>query len=302
LISNPNYAKDLLKENEVAENKYKQILVTGPLAADKEHSLSRYGPNNTNIVSVVEGVKNVLKGKVNVEYQLGCNVADENWPESELYPLEMTEKEKKQFDAAIEVANKSDIIIAVMGETEQLVGESRSRTSLDLPGNQNAYLRALYATGKPVILVLINGRPMTINWPQKNIPAIIEAWFPGEYGGDAIAETIFGLYNPGGKLPMTFPKSIGQLEYNFPYKPGAHAGQPGDGPNGFGKTNVFGALYPFGYGLSYTSFAYSNLTVSPSFNKNDTVFVSIDITNTGNYDGDEVVQLYFKDDLSSVNV
>lgn len=286
----------------LSPNKYKQILVTGPLAADKEHSLSRYGPNNTNIVSVVEGVKNVLKGKVNVEYQLGCNVADENWPESELYPLEMTEKEKKQFDAAIEVANKSDIIIAVMGETEQLVGESRSRTSLDLPGNQNSYLRALYATGKPVILVLINGRPMTINWPQKNIPAIIEAWFPGEYGGDAISETIFGLYNPGGKLPMTFPKSIGQLEYNFPYKPGAHAGQPGDGPNGFGKTNVFGALYPFGYGLSYTSFAYSNLTVSPSFNKNDTVFVSIDITNTGNYDGDEVVQLYFKDDLSSVTV
>ena len=283
-------------------NKYKQILVTGPLAADEEHSLSRYGPNNTNIVSVLEGVKNLLKGKVNVEYQLGCNVADENWPESELYSIDLTEKEKKQIDSAIEVANKSDIIIAVMGETEQLVGESRSRTSLELPGNQNAYLRALYATGKPIILVLINGRPITINWPQKNIPAIIEAWFPGEYGGDAIAEAIFGLYNPGGRLPMTFPKSIGQLEYNFPFKPGAHAGQPGDGPNGFGKTNVFGALYPFGFGLSYTTFSYSNLTVPTSFNSNDTVLVSVDITNIGNYDGDEVVQLYFKDDLSSVTV
>ena len=308
-----NFSKQISKESLVllkneknilplSTDKYKQILVTGPLASDKEHSLSRYGPNNTNIVSVLEGVKNLLKGKVNVEYQLGCNVADENWPESELYSIDLTEKEKKQIDSAIEVANKSDIIIAVMGETEQLVGESRSRTSLELPGNQNAYLRALYVTGKPIILVLINGRPITINWPQKNIPAIIEAWFPGEYGGDAIAEAIFGLYNPGGRLPMTFPKSIGQLEYNFPYKPGAHAGQPGDGPNGFGKTNVFGALYPFGFGLSYTSFAYSNLTVPASFNSNDTVLVSVDITNTGNYDGDEVVQLYFKDDLSSVTV
>lgn len=308
-----NFSKQISKESLVllkneknilplSKDKYKQILVTGPLASDKEHSLSRYGPNNTNIVSVLEGVKNLLKGKVNVEYQLGCNVADENWPESELYSIDLTEKEKKQIDSAIEVANKSDIIIAVMGETEQLVGESRSRTSLELPGNQNAYLRALYVTGKPIILVLINGRPITINWPQKNIPAIIEAWFPGEYGGDAIAEAIFGLYNPGGRLPMTFPKSIGQLEYNFPYKPGAHAGQPGDGPNGFGKTNVFGALYPFGFGLSYTSFAYSNLTVPASFNSNDTVLVSVDITNTGNYDGDEVVQLYFKDDLSSVTV
>lgn len=308
-----NFSKQISKESLVllkneknilplSTDKYKQILVTGPLAADKEHSLSRYGPNNTNIVSVLEGVKNLLKGKVNVEYQLGCNVADENWPESELYSIDLTEKEKKQIDSAIEVANKSDIIIAVMGETEQLVGESRSRTSLELPGNQNAYLRALYATGKPIILVLINGRPITINWPQKNIPAIIEAWFPGEYGGDAIAEAIFGLYNPGGRLPMTFPKSIGQLEYNFPYKPAAHAGQPGDGPNGFGKTNVFGALYPFGFGLSYTSFAYSNLTLPASFNSNDTVLVSVDITNSGNYDGDEVVQLYFKDDLSSVTV
>ena len=281
----------------------KNILITGPLATDTLHSMSRYGPNNIKVVSVLNGIKNYVGSEINVMYSKGCETIDALWPESEIFPQTITTKEKESIDAAVERAKSSDVVIAVLGEDESLVGESRSRTSLELPGKQLQLLQALYETGKPIVLVLINGRPLTINWPNKFIPSIIEAWFPGLDGGNAIAETIFGDYNPGGKLSMTFPKSVGQIEYNFPFKPGAHAGQPGDGPNGFGKTNVYASLYPFGYGLSYTSFDYSNLMVSPEKQKRDNeVNISVDITNTGKYKGDEVVQLYFKDETSSVTV
>jgi beta-glucosidase len=164
-------------------------------------------------------------------------------------------------------------------------------------------LQALYATGKPVVAVLINGQPLTINWPNRYLPAIIEAWCPGAEGGNAIAKTLFGDYNPGGKLTITFPKSVGQIELNFPFKPGSHNGQPGDGPNGFGKTNVFGKLYPFRYGLSYTTFKYTNLSVTPEKQKQTgNIEVSVDVTNTGSRKGDEVVQLYFKQETSSFTV
>ena len=297
LLKNKNNLLPLNKSN------LKNVFVTGPLAADTLHSMSRYGPNNVKVVSVVNGVKNLLGDEVKVEYLKGCETIDATWPESEILHQPLTQKESNDINLAIEKAKASDVIIAVMGEDESLVGESRSRTSLELPGRQLEYLQALYATGKPVVLVLINGRPLTINWPDKNIPAIIEAWFPGEYGGNAIAEAIFGIYNPGGKLSMTFPKSVGQIEYNFPFKPGAHAGQPGDGPNGYGKTNVFGSIYPFGYGLSYTTFQYDSLVVTPEkqTTKGD-INISVNITNNGKFKGDEVVQLYFKDETSSVTV
>jgi len=281
----------------------KNVLVTGPLAADTLHSMSRYGPNNVKIISVVKGLETYLKGFANVDYTKGCETIDANWPESEIFPQQSTPDELAAINLAVEKAKKSDVVIAVLGEDESLVGESRSRTSLDLPGKQLDLLRALYATGKPIVLVLINGRPLTINWANKYIPAILEAWFPGVDGGNAIAATLFGEYNPGGKLPVTIPKSVGQIEYNFPFKPGSHAGQPGDGPNGFGKTNVFGALYPFGYGLSYTTFSYSDLEVTPEKqNSNGEIKVAVKITNTGKYKGDEVVQLYVKDEVSSVTV
>ena len=281
----------------------KNVFVTGPLAADTTHSMSRYGPNNIKIVSVVQGLKNILGNEVNVDYLKGCETIDATWPESEILPQPLTVKENEDINAAVEKAKLSDVIVAVLGEDESLVGESRSRTSLELPGRQLQLLQALYATGKPVVLVLINGRPLTINWADKNIPSIIEAWFPGEDGGNAIADAIFGNYNPGGKLSMTFPKSVGQIEYNFPFKPGAHAGQPGDGPNGYGKTNVFGSIYPFGYGLSYTTFQYDSLIVTPEKQSpKGEIKISVNVTNTGKYKGDEVVQLYFKDETSSVTV
>ena len=297
----------LLKNNNALlplnKSAIKKILVTGPLAADTLHSMSRYGPNNVKVISVLEGMQTYASKFATVEYAKGCETIDANWPESELYPQLSSANELNEIKAAVDKAKLSDVVIAVLGEEETLVGESRSRTSLDLPGKQLQLLQALYETGKPIVLILINGRPLTINWANKYIPSIIEAWFPGVDGGNAIAETLFGDYNPGGKLPVTFPKSVGQIEYNFPFKPGSHAGQPGDGPNGFGKTNVYGALYPFGHGLSYTTFAYSNLMVTPEkSNSENDISVSVDITNTGKYKGDEVVQLYLKDEVSSVTV
>jgi beta-glucosidase len=286
------------------KSKIKSIFVTGPLADDTATSMSRYGPSNIKVVTVLQGLKNYLPDNINLHYAKGVESTDVNWPESELYPTAVnTPEEQKGINEGLVLAQKSDVIIAVMGETENMFGESRSRTSLELTGKQQAYLQLLYATGKPVILILINGQPLTINWPAKFLPAIIEAWCPGVDGGNAIAETLFGDYNPGGKLPVTFPKSLGQIELNFPFKPGAHAGQPGDGPNGFGKTNVYGALYPFGFGLSYTQFEFANLkTSSDNYTSNEKIKVSVDIKNIGKYDGDEVVQLYLKDKVSSVTV
>ena len=210
-------------------------------------------------------------------------------------------KEQAGIDEAVRKATEADIIIAVLGEDETCTGESRSRTSLDLPGRQQQLLEALHATGKPVVLVLINGQPLTINWADRNIPAILEAWFPCCVGGTAIARTLFGEYNPGGRLPITFPRSIGQIEFNFPFKPGSQDGQYFAGPNGSGSTRVNGALYPFGYGLSYTTFQYNNLTIEQETpHSQSDIHVSVDVTNTGACAGDEVVQLYLSDKVASV--
>jgi beta-glucosidase len=149
---------------------------------------------------------------------------------------------------------------------------------------------------------LINGQPLTINWANKYVPAILEAWFPNQYGGKAIAETLFGDYNPGGKLTMTFPKTTGQIELNFPFKSGSQANQV-NGSFSYGNTRVNDPLYPFGFGLSYTTFTYSNLVVTPAVQKQQgDIQVSVDVTNTGKRKGDEIVQLYVKDKVASVTV
>lgn len=281
----------------------KNIFVTGPLATDETAYISRYGPRNLIITNVLEGIKNYVGSSANVDYTKGCEVVDATWPESEIIATPLTAEEQKSIDQAVEKAKLSDVVIAVLGEDEKRCGESKTRTGLGLPGRQLQLLQALKETGKPIILVLINGQPLTINWENRYIPAILEAWFPNALGGQAIAETIFGDYNPGGKLSITFPKTLGQIELNFPFKPGSHAGQPGDGPNGYGNTAVLGALYPFGYGLSYTTFEYKNLKISPEKQQTQgEINVKVDITNTGNRKGDEVVQLYVKDLVSSVTV
>lgn len=281
----------------------KNILVTGPLATDETAYVSRYGPQNLKITNVLAGIKNYVGNTAKVDYVKGCDVVDATWPESEIIPTPLTAAEQQSIGEAVEKAKLSDVVIVVAGEDEKRCGESKSRTGLGLPGRQFQLLQALKETGKPIVLILINGQPLTINWENRYIPAILEAWFPNAVGGKAIAETIFGDYNPGGKLSVTFPKTTGQIELNFPFKPASQAGQPGDGPNGYGKTAVVGALYPFGYGLSYTTFEYKNLKVDPVQQKaQGPINVSVDVTNTGNRKGDDVVQLYIKDLVSSVTI
>ncbi|MXV14926.1 beta-glucosidase [Pedobacter sp. HMF7056] len=283
------------------KSKLKNILVTGPLATEMNYTTSRYGPSNNPVTTVLDGIRTYAGTNINVAFAKGCEVVDATWPESEIIEEPLTREEQAAISEAVAAAMKADVVIAVVGETEKQVGESVSRTGLNLPGRQLQLIQALQATGKPVVMVMINGQPLTINWENRYVPAILEAWSPGPQSGTVIAETLFGDNNPGGKLTVTFPKSIGQLEYNFPFKPASQAGQPASGPNGYGKSSVNGALYPFGYGLSYTTFAYSNLVVSPETLKaQGTVKVTVDVTNTGKRTGDEVVQLYLKDQVSSV--
>lgn len=280
--------------------KTNKILVTGPLATATRYMISRYGPSNIATPTVLDGIKTYVGNKAQVSYAKGCNVVDATWPESEIINTPLTGEEQASINEAVEQAKQSDVVIAVLGEDEDQVGEAKSRTGLDLPGRQEKLLEALQATGKPVLLVLINGQPLTINWANRYVNGIIEAWFPNNAGAQAIAETIFGDYNPGGKLSITFPKTTGQIELNFPFKPASQANQPSAGPNGYGKTSVNGALYPFGYGLSYTTFLYSNLSISTNGHKTSDIQVSVDIKNTGKVKGDEVAQLYLKQMVSSV--
>jgi beta-glucosidase len=281
--------------------KLKNILICGPMAAEIRYTTSRYGPSNNPVTSVLDGISNYVGNKGKVTYAKGCDVTDPTWPESEIIPTPLSAVEQAAIDSAVAKAKQSDIIIAVVGESEKQVGEGLSRTGLNLPGRQLQLLQALQATGKPVVMVMINGQPLTINWENRYIPAILEAWFPGPQSGKIIAETLFGDNNPGGKLTITFPKSVGQIEYNFPFKPASQAGQASSGNNGYGKTSVNGALYPFGFGLSYTTFEYSNLKIDKeTYYPNADVQVSVDIRNSGKRKGDAVAQLYLKDEVSSV--
>ena len=271
----------------------KSVAVIGPNADDQALSHYRYGPSAVPAVTVRQGIQNLLGNSVKVNYAKGCEVVSANWPESEILPEPLTKQEQEQINEAVKVANDSDVAVVVLGDSGKTVGESVSRTSLDLPGRQLDLVQAVYATGKPVVVVLINGRPMSINWINKYVPGIIEAWFPGAQGGTAIAEVLFGDYNPSGKLTMTFPKTVGQIPFNFPTKPNAQ--WEGE------KSRVNGALYYFGHGLSYTKFTYSNLKINPTRQKADgAVTVTLDVTNTGSREGVEIVQLYTRDLVSSV--
>jgi len=269
----------------------KSIAVIGPNANEVENLICRYGPANIPIKTVLQGIKDILPN-TNVGYAKGSEIIGKHFPDDEILPFAPDSAEQKMLNEAVELAKRSEVTILVLGGSELTVREERSRTSLDLPKVQERLLQAICATGKPVVLVMVDGRAAAINFAQNNVPAIIHAWFPGEFGGTAIARVLFGDYNPGGKLAVTFPKSVGQIPYAFPFKPGSEA------PS---KTSVWGALYPFGYGLSYTTFAYSNLNITPNEQGPEATFtVTCKVRNTGEVKGDEVVQLYVHDEYSSV--
>ncbi|WP_270313935.1 glycoside hydrolase family 3 N-terminal domain-containing protein [Bacteroides stercoris] len=282
-------------------DKIKKIAVCGPNADEEGYALTHYGPLAVEVTTVLEGIREKAQGKAEVLYTKGCDLVDAHWPESEIMEYPLTPDEQAEIDRAAANARQADVAVVVLGGGQRTCGENKSRTSLELPGHQLKLLQAVQATGKPVILILINGRPLSVNWADKFVPAILEAWYPGSKGGTAVADILFGDYNPGGKLTVTFPKTVGQIPFNFPYKPASQIdGGKNPGPDG-NMSRINGALYPFGYGLSYTTFEYSDLEITPKvITPSQKATVRLKVTNTGKRAGDEVVQLYTRDILSSV--
>lgn len=233
-------------------------------------------------VSILEGIRNKVSPETEVLYAKGCDIISDS---------------KDGFAEAIEVAKEADVIIAVMGEESGLFhrgisGEGNDRTTLELFGVQRDLLKELHKLGKPIVLVLINGRPQALKWEHENLNAILEAWYPGEEGGNAVADVIFGDYNPSGKLPISFPAVTGQIPVYYNRKPSAFSDYIDESAK---------PLYPFGHGLSYTTFEYSDLKISPEkVNSLEKIEISFTIKNTGNRDGEEVVQLYIHDQVASL--
>ncbi|NWG07522.1 MAG: beta-glucosidase BglX [Chloroflexi bacterium] len=278
----------------------KNVAVIGPLADSMEAtegSWMVFG-HKPAVVTVLQGIRAKLPG-AQVTYSPGPEIRRDipSWFESMMAgevrkPAQSPEEAEAAFQAALETARAADQVIMVLGETDLMAGEAASRASLDLPGRQEELLKAVAALGKPVVLVLLNGRPLSVNWAAEHIPAILEAWEPGTEGGHAVADILFGDVNPGGKLPVSFPRkgSHAPLYYarNLTHSP---EGSPMYNPRYWDGLPV--PLYPFGYGLSYTTFEFSNLKVSKSKVKvGKSVTVSVDVTNTGKVTGDEVAQLY----------
>ena len=267
---------------------YKKIAVIGPLAKSKLDPLGEWNALGIeeDVTSVLEGLKKYVGDKSEILYAEGCKITDTS---------------KDGFKEAIGKAKDADVIILCVGESRSMSGEAYSRSSLDLPGVQEDLAKELLKTGKPIIAVLMNGRPLSINWLNDNAYAILETWFAGTMTGDAVAQVLFGDYNPSGKLPVTFPRTVGQVPIYYNHK---NTGRPGDEKNRYTSKYLdlpLTPLYPFGYGLSYTNFDYSEVTLSNSkLTNKDSLVVTVKVKNTGNYDGEEVVQLYVQDLVGSV--
>jgi len=284
------------------KSKIKSIAVIGPLADAKTDLLDMWGaiakPGPT--VSILQGIKNKVGGTASVEFAHGPNIHREIRSFFEDQPLGGMKEQPKQtpeetqraIDEAVALAKRSDLAVLVLGEIDLMSGEAASRASLRLLGGQEELLEAVAATGKPVVLILVNGRPLDISWASEHVPAILEAWYPGNEGGNGIADILFGDASPAGHLPVTWPWSSGQepLYYNH-----TRTQAPEDAPNFKSRywDVVSTPLYPFGYGLSYTTFSFDNLKLSqPEAKVGGTLDVSVDVTNTGGRSGDAVVQLY----------
>jgi beta-glucosidase len=266
----------------------KSIALIGPLANDQKNMLGSWTGDGdvANAVTLLDGIKAKVSTATKINYAKGCDIDGDS---------------TNGIDEAVRAARKSEVVIVAVGESAEMSGEASSRSSLDLPGRQLDLVKAVQATGKPVVVVLMNGRPLTINWIAENTPAILETWFGGTQAGNAIADVIFGDVNPGGKLPVTFPRTVGQEPLYYNHK---STGRPPDAKNKYSSKYLdvpWTPLFPFGYGLSYTQFQLSNLRLSQrSIRPDGRVTVSVEVTNTGKRTGDEVVQLYTRDVAASV--
>ena len=304
LLKNQNQLLPLKKSGTIA--------VIGPLAEAKENMAGTWSvaTNMEKSISLVAGIKEVAGSATNVLYAKGSNLDYDATFEEKATMFGKTLHRDNRTSAellaeALKVANQSDVIVAALGESAEMSGESSSRTNLEIPQAQKDLLQELLKTGKPVVLVLFNGRPLVLNQENETVPAILDAWFAGSEAGTAIADVLFGDENPSGKLTATFPRSVGQLPIYYSQK---NTGRPLG--NKEGKFEKFKSnyidlrnepLFPFGFGLSYTTFEYSNLKISSDkMTVTDKVTVSVDVTNTGNFDGKEVVQLYIRDLVGSV--
>lgn len=276
------------------------IALIGPLAADKNSPIGswRGGAIENSAVSVLEGLQAYTGNKI--DHQTGVRLVDGN--ATFIRETKINTSDRSGFEEAIRAARNKDVVIMVLGEHGFQSGEGRSRTSLDLPGLQEELLKEIYEVNKNIVLVLMNGRPLTINWANNNIPSIVEAWHLGSQSGNAIAQVLYGDYNPSGKLPMTFPKNVGQVPIYYNHKNTGRPTNPGNDlvfwSHYIDESNE--PLYEFGFGLSYTSFGYENLKLNKdSFNSSEEIVVTFTLTNTGKYQGKEVVQLYIRDLFSS---
>jgi beta-glucosidase len=269
------------------------VAIIGPNAKEHHSLLSRYGPTHASVITVFDGLKAALPTGTKINYAKGCEHIDAHFPESDVQDFDLTAKENEAIEEAVDAAKKSETVFLVLGDNENTIGETKSRLNLKLPGRQELLLKRIAALKKPMVLLLVGGRPVTFGFDHKVIPAIVETWYLGEYTGKAIADVIFGRYSPGGKLSVPFPKTVGQIPLSFPMKPSADAESKDD-------ANVSGFLYPFGYGLSYTDFQYSDLKIVNAYPQEKKIKISFKIKNTGSRSGDEVPQLYFQDEVSSV--
>ena len=297
-------ARDIARKSMILLKNNKQILplkenqkvaYIGPLVKDEKNIIGNWaarGDRYGKAYSVWEGLNEVLgKNAQNISYAFGTDI---------------NSNDKKGFQEAINIAKNADVIVAVMGENENQTGEAASQTNIDIPGNQQELLKELKKLGKPIVLVLMSGRPMTLSWEDENMDAILYAWYPGTMGGLAITDLLYGKYNPSAKVPMTFPRSVGQVPIHYNQKTTGRPYLGAEDPEQKYKSKYTDSpnspLYPFGYGLSYTTFSYSNLKLNKVSMKNgkDEIKISVDVKNTGNFDGEEVIQLYVKDVVASV--
>jgi len=291
LLKNKNNLLPLKKQGQ-------NIALIGALATDKNSPLGSWrlaGKDNT-AISILEGLQSYTGNKLT--YSKGANLTEGET--GFVFETIINTTDKSGFSEAIQTAKNADVVIMVLGEHGFQSGEGRSRTKLDLPGVQQELLEAIYKVNKNIVLVLNNGRPLAIDWANKHIPAIVEGWHLGTQSGNAIAQVLYGDYNPSGKLPMTFPKSVGQVPIYYNHKNTGRPTYPGGNSvfwsHYIDQTNA--PLYPFGYGLSYTTFEYSNLNIQKT--SDTSVKITFNLKNTGNVDGKEVAQLYIRDLVASI--